>query len=48
MAQTEKIYETTLKVLDHAEKNNSTPQQSAIEIALDRIKKQVSFNKQLI
>jgi len=39
MAQTEKIYETTLEVLDRAEKNNSTPQQSAIDIALERIEK---------
>jgi len=39
MAQTERIYDTTLKVLEHAGKNNSTPQQSAIDIALERIEK---------
>lgn len=39
MAQTERIYDTTLKVLDHAGKNKSTPQQSAIDMALERIEK---------
>lgn len=39
MAQTERIYDTTLQVLDHANKNESTPQQSAIDIALERIDK---------
>ncbi|MFY0655110.1 MAG: leucine dehydrogenase, partial [Cyclobacteriaceae bacterium] len=39
MQQTEKIYQTTLDVLDRAGRNNTTPQQSALEMALDRINK---------
>lgn len=39
MNQTEKIYETTLEVLNRAEKNSLTPQQSAIDIAMERIEK---------
>jgi len=37
MQQTEKIFNTTLKVLDRAENHNLTPQEAAIEIALERI-----------
>lgn len=36
-AQTERIYETTIKVLDLADKKGITPQESAMEIALKRI-----------
>jgi leucine dehydrogenase len=39
MAQTEKIYDTTLQVLDYAAQHQSTPQQAAIDIALERIEK---------
>lgn len=37
MSQTERIYDTTLEVLDHAAKSNITPQAAAIEIAEKRI-----------
>ncbi|PIB33959.1 leucine dehydrogenase [Reichenbachiella sp. 5M10] len=38
MAQTEKIYDTTLSVFDMSQKTNTTPHQAAIKIAEDRIK----------
>lgn len=37
MASTERIFDTTLKVLDHADKSGLTPQQSAMDIAKSRI-----------
>jgi len=38
MAQTERIYDTTLEVFDQCEKSNIAPQQAAINLAEDRIK----------
>lgn len=37
MRQTDMIYDVLLKVVDHAESNNITTHQSAVQVALDRI-----------
>ena len=37
--EAEKIYQTTLDILDRAEKEGKTTQESAMELALERIEK---------